>query len=153
MFIAVGFPIIGLILIIASSAGRVQDKNRLFCKDCKVKYNFENDVAYKQIDHKVSTFNYNANNSKGDRQIRSRERFKLQVSCTCPKCRKSKSFTHQVTGRETYYDGRIVDKDPERQIQEYFTKPGKQKLFWSACLGIGIVCLIVGVQFLLHAML
>lgn len=136
--------ILFVVFVVAWVIQYFQDKGRLYCKKCKRKYDFAEDVEYRQIGHRVKSYSYNPKGS--EHQIMSREYFKLQIGCTCPNCEIKKEFKSEYVGRETFYDGGIKDHDPELEIEKFFRNGiGGSKLFNLIFVAIGVVLLGIAI--------
>ena len=136
--------ILFVVFVVAWVIQYFQDKGRLYCKECKRKYDFAEDVEYRQIGHRVKSYSYNPKGS--EHQIMSREYFKLQIGCTCPNCEIKKEFKSEYVGRETFYDGGIKDHDPELEIEKFFRNGiGGSKLYNLIFVAIGVVLLGIAI--------
>ena len=147
--IAIGGAGIAVLSVIALGFGGAwayfysQDKSRLYCRKCKRKFDFEDDIGYEEIGHGVKTRDYNEK-SNSDHQVCTSEWFKMRIDCHCPQCGTEKHFTTKYTGRVTYYDGSIKDHDPEEEIEKYFK--GEMmggKLFSLIWVALGLIPLII----------
>ena len=86
-------------------------KLRSRCGKCKTEYDYQNDVAYRQVGHRVKTHNL-PQNAEHRHYMRTEEIFDLEYTCRCGKCGKVRKYKDKFIGRVTYYDGSIEDHDP-----------------------------------------
>lgn len=86
-------------------------KLRSRCGKCKTEYNYQDDVAYRQVGHRVKTLKL-PQNAEHRHYRRTEEYFDLEYTCRCSKCGKVRKYKDKYLGRVTYYDGSIEDHDP-----------------------------------------
>ena len=120
-------------------------KKQLYCIPCAYKYDFEDDVDYREVGHWVKTHSYNEN-SNSSHQCRTSEYFKLEVGCTCQNCGQRKQFNLKYLGRVTYWDGEFKDYDPELEIEKKFQYGiGGSKKDNLLFIALGIICCVISI--------
>ena len=129
VFVALGWWQFGLGLFVLLSViaffNHLKEKNEKTCKKCKVKYDFDNDVSYRQIDRKIKV--YPRTETTKPTSIREEETLIVEFNCTCPTCHESKSYRKKIPGAKIMFNGDYAEGDPEFYIEEYFCGSKKSR--------------------------
>lgn len=137
--------------VISSTVDSIREKKEKTCQKCKVPYDFDTDVGYKQIDRIIKNRAPHATSKPTD--IAAEETYIVEFTCQCPQCNEIKKYKKKIPGAKITYNGDYQEGDPEYFIENYFV--GKKKtslgILWVINVILIALCIAVATGFFSNA--